>query len=116
MAGSVNKVILVGNLGKDPDIRRTQDGRPIANFSIATSESWQDKNSGERREKTEWHRVVCFNEGLSEGRIPPAIPATHRWDRKAIDEALDRLSGIKTNDGLSELEQWRLKKANAHAS
>lgn len=64
MAGSVNKVILVGNLGKDPDIRRTQDGRPIANFSIATSESWRDKNSGERREKTEWHRVVCFNEGL----------------------------------------------------
>lgn len=64
MAGSVNKVILVGNLGSDPEIRRTQDGRPIANFSIATSESWRDKNTGERREKTEWHRVVCFNEGL----------------------------------------------------
>ncbi len=64
MAGSVNKVILVGNLGADPEIRRTQDGRPIANFSIATSESWRDKNTGERREKTEWHRVVCFNEGL----------------------------------------------------
>ena len=64
MAGSVNKVILVGNLGQDPEIRRTQDGRPIANFSIATSESWRDKNSGERKEKTEWHRVVCFNEGL----------------------------------------------------
>jgi len=64
MAGSVNKVILVGNLGADPEIRRTQDGRPIANMSIATSESWRDKNSGERREKTEWHRVVCFNEGL----------------------------------------------------
>ncbi len=64
MAGSVNKVILVGNLGADPEIRRTQDGRPIANFSVATSESWRDKNSGERREKTEWHRVVCFNEGL----------------------------------------------------
>ena len=64
MAGSVNKVILVGNLGQDPEIRRTQDGRPIANFSVATSETWRDRNSGERREKTEWHRVVCFNEGL----------------------------------------------------
>jgi single-strand DNA-binding protein len=64
MAGSVNKVILVGNLGKDPEIRRTQDGRPIANLSIATSETWRDKNSGERKEKTEWHRVVIFNEGL----------------------------------------------------
>jgi len=64
MAGSVNKVILVGNLGADPDIKRTQDGRPIANLSIATSESWRDKNTGERREKTEWHRVVVFNEGL----------------------------------------------------
>ena len=64
MAGSVNKVILIGNLGKDPEIRRTQDGRPIANLSVATSESWRDKNSGERKEKTEWHRVVIFNEGL----------------------------------------------------
>ncbi len=64
MAGSVNKVILVGNLGADPDIRRTQDGRPICNLSIATSENWKDRNTGERREKTEWHRVVIFNEGL----------------------------------------------------
>jgi single-strand DNA-binding protein len=64
MAGSVNKVILVGNLGKDPEIRRTQDGRPIANLRIATSESWRDKNSGEKREKTEWHSVVIFNENL----------------------------------------------------
>jgi single-strand DNA-binding protein len=64
MAGSVNKVILIGNLGKDPEIRRTQDGRPIANLSVATSESWKDKNTGERKEKTEWHRVVIFNEGL----------------------------------------------------
>ena len=64
MAGSVNKVILVGNLGADPEIRRTQDGRPIANLSIATSENWRDRNTGERREKTEWHRVVVFNEGL----------------------------------------------------
>src|SRR6202049_2590960 len=64
MAGSVNKVILIGNLGKDPEIRRTQDGRPIANLSVATSESWRDKATGERKEKTEWHSVVIFNEGL----------------------------------------------------
>jgi single-strand DNA-binding protein len=64
MAGSVNKVILIGNLGKDPEIRRTQDGRPIANLRVATTETWRDKTSGERREKTEWHSVVIFNEGL----------------------------------------------------
>ena len=64
MAGSVNKVILIGNLGADPEIRRTQDGRPIANLRVATSETWRDKATGERREKTEWHRVVIFNEGL----------------------------------------------------
>ncbi len=64
MAGSVNKVILVGNCGRDPEIRSTQDGREIANLAIATSESWKDKNSGERKEKTEWHRVAIFNEGL----------------------------------------------------
>ncbi len=65
MAGSVNKVILVGHLGSDPEIRRTQDGRPIATLSIATSEAWRDRTSGERREKTEWHRVVVFNESLA---------------------------------------------------
>ena len=65
MAGSVNKVILIGNLGADPEIRRTQDGRPIANLRIATSETWRDKNTGERKEKTEWHRVVIFSEGLA---------------------------------------------------
>ena len=64
MAGSVNKVILLGNLGADPEIRRTQDGRPIANLRIATSESWRDKATGEKREKTEWHRVVIFNDNL----------------------------------------------------
>lgn len=75
MAGGINKVILVGNLGQDPEIRYTADGRPIANFSIATSETWKDRNSGERREKTEWHRVVVFGklaeicgEYLSKGR------------------------------------------------
>jgi single-strand DNA-binding protein len=64
MAGSVNKVILVGNLGADPEVRRTQDGRPIVNLRVATSESWRDKATGERKEKTEWHRVVIFSEGL----------------------------------------------------
>ncbi|MBR9986308.1 MAG: single-stranded DNA-binding protein [Desulfosarcina sp.] len=75
MAGGINKVILVGNLGRDPEIRYTADGKPIANFPVATSESWTDKNSGEKREKTEWHRVVVFGklaeicgEYLSKGR------------------------------------------------
>src|SRR5258708_12682185 len=66
MAGSVNKVILVGNLGRDPEVGSTQDGLKIVNLSLATSENWRDKNSGERREKTEWHRVVIFNEKLGE--------------------------------------------------
>ena len=60
----LNKVTLIGNLGADPEIKHTQDGRPIANMSLATSESWRDKSTGERKTKTEWHRVVCFNEGL----------------------------------------------------
>ena len=65
MAGSVNKVILLGNLGRDPDVRASQDGNKIVNLSIATSERWKDRNSGEQREKTEWHRVVIFNENLA---------------------------------------------------
>lgn len=64
MAGSVNKVILIGNLGADPEIRHTQDGNPICNLRIATSETWRDRNTGDRRERTEWHRVVIFSEGL----------------------------------------------------
>lgn len=63
--GSVNKVILVGNLGKDPEVRHTQDGKAIVNLSLATSETWKDKSTGERKEKTEWHRVVIFNENLA---------------------------------------------------
>ena len=66
MAGSVNKVILIGNVGKDPEIRSTNDGTRIANFTLATSETWRDKGSGERRERTEWHRVVIFNDRLTE--------------------------------------------------
>lgn len=65
MAGSVNKVILVGNLGADPEVRHTQDGRPIVNLRLATSENWRDKATGERKERTEWHRVVIFSEGLA---------------------------------------------------
>ena len=65
MAGSVNKVILVGNLGKDPEVRRLNSGEPVVNLSLATSESWRDKQTGERKEKTEWHRVVIFNENLA---------------------------------------------------
>ncbi len=65
MAGSVNKVILVGNLGKDPEVRRLNSGDPVVNLSVATSESWRDKQTGERKEKTEWHRVVIFNENLA---------------------------------------------------
>ncbi len=64
MAGSINKVTLIGNLGADPEIKHTQDGRPIANLRVATTETWRDKQSGEKREKTEWHRVVIFSEGL----------------------------------------------------
>ena len=66
MAGSVNKVILVGNVGRDPEIRSTQDGQKIANFTLATSETWRDKNSGERKERTEWHRIVVFNERVAD--------------------------------------------------
>ena len=66
MAGSVNKVILVGNLGKDPEVRRMTSGEPVVNLSLATSETWRDKASGERKEKTEWHRVVIFNKNLAE--------------------------------------------------
>ena len=65
MPASLNKVMLIGHVGKDPDIRRTQDGRPIAAFSVATSEHWRDKQTGDRKEKTEWHRVVVMNDGLA---------------------------------------------------
>jgi single-strand DNA-binding protein len=109
MAGSVNKVILVGNLGKDPDVRRMTSGDPVVNLSVATSESWRDKASGERKEKTEWHRVVIFNENLAkvaeqylrkgskvylEGQI-----ATRKWtdkdgmERYSTEVVLNRFRG-----------------------
>ena len=90
MAGSVNKVILVGNVGKDPEIRRTQDGRPIANLSLATSETWRDKSTGERKEKTEWHRVVIFSEPLVQdcrAVREEGLKALHR--RGAADPEVD---------------------------
>ena len=65
MASSLNKVMLIGNLGADPIIRQTQDGKKLAQLSLATSESWKDKNTGERRDKTQWHRIVIFNDGLA---------------------------------------------------
>ena len=108
MAGSVNKVILIGNLGADPEIRRTQDGRPIANLRIATSESWRDKATGERKEKTEWHRVVIFSEGLCkiaeqylkkgskvylEGQLADAQIQRQGRRRKVFDR--DRAAGLQ---------------------
>jgi single-strand DNA-binding protein len=109
MAGSVNKVILVGNLGKDPEVRRLSSGDPVVNLSVATSESWRDKQSGERKEKTEWHRVVIFNENLAkvaeqylrkgskvfvEGQL-----ATRKWtdkdgqDKYSTEVVLNRFNG-----------------------
>jgi predicted metal-dependent hydrolase len=81
MAGSVNKVILVGNLGRDPEVRRLNNGQPVVNLRVATSESWRDKNSGERQERTEWHSVVIYNENLAKvaeqylKKASAAIPA-----------------------------------------
>ncbi len=84
MAGSLNKVMLIGNVGRDPEIRSTQDGREIANLSIATSESWKDKNTGERKEKTEWHRVVIFNEGL----VKVVKQYVHKGDKVFVEGTL----------------------------
>jgi single-strand DNA-binding protein len=112
MAGSVNKVILIGNLGRDPEIRRNAQGEPIANLRIATSETWRDKQSGERKERTEWHSVVIFNESLAkvaeqylkkgskvyiEGQL-----ATRKWqdqqgaDRYSTEVVLQRFRGELT--------------------
>ncbi len=112
MAGSVNKVILIGNLGADPEVRFTQDGKKVANMRLATSEQWKDRQSGERRERTEWHRVVCFSPGLSdviekyvkkgskiyvEGQL-----RTNKWqdqsgqDRYTTEIVLDGYNGVMT--------------------
>jgi single-strand DNA-binding protein len=129
MAGSVNKVILIGNLGADPEVRQTQDGRPIVNLRVATSENWRDKATGERREKTEWHRVVIFNENLArvaeqylkkgskvfiEGQLQ-----TRKWqdqsgqDRYSTEVVLQQYRGEltmldgKPRDGMGEGDQQR---------
>ena len=112
MAGSVNKVILVGNLGRDPEVRRLNSGDPVVNLRIATSENWRDKSSGERREKTEWHNVVIFNENLArvaeqylrkgskvyvEGQLQ-----TRKWtdqngqDKYTTEVVLQRFNGVLT--------------------
>ena len=96
MAGSVNKVILIGNLGKDPEVRSTQDGSKIVNLTIATSETWNDRASGERKERTEWHRVVIFNDRIAD--------VAERFLRKgqglcrglAADPEMDRPAGPGT--------------------
>jgi single-strand DNA-binding protein len=84
MAGSVNKVILVGNLGRDPEVRRLTSGDPVVNLSVATSETWRDKASGERKERTEWHRVVIFNENLAK----VAEQYLHKGSKVYIEGAL----------------------------
>lgn len=130
MSGSVNKVILVGNLGKDPEIRRTQNGDAIVSFSLATAESWRDKSTGERKEKTEWHNVVIFNDNI--GKVAEAYCKkgskvfvegqlqTRKWqdkdgnDRYSTEVVLQRfrgeltlLDGPKDNDRQSEPQQRR---------
>ena len=112
MAGSVNKVILIGNLGADPEVRFSQDGKKIANMRLATTESWKDRQTGERRERTEWHRVVCFSEGLS-GIIEQYVKKgskiyvegqlrTRKWqdqsgqDRYTTEVVLDGFNGVMT--------------------
>ena len=98
MAGSVNKVILVGNLGRDPEIRSTTSGQRIANFSLATSENWRDRTTGERKERTEWHRVVIFNERLVE------------VDREICEEGLEALYRGRAADAQMD-RQFRARSA-----
>ena len=108
MAGSVNKVILVGNLGRDPEVRRTQDGTKIVNFSMATSETWRDRQTGDRREKTEWHRVVIFNEHLAD----VADKYLHKGSKVYIEGALQTRKWTG-NDGqeryTTEVALWRFR-------
>lgn len=126
MSGSLNKVHLIGNLGKDPEIWHTQDGRAIANFSIATSEHWRDKDSGERREKTEWHRVAVFNEPLVkiveqylkkgskvwvEGKLQ-----TNKWkDKEGVDRYTTQIVLQGFNCGLTILSSPSTQPADAGA-
>ncbi len=136
MAGSVNKVILVGNLGRDPEVRKLNSGSPVVNLRIATSESWRDKNTGERQERTEWHNVVIFNENLAkiaeqylkkgskvyvEGQLQ-----TRKWqdqsgqDKYTTEVVIQRFRGDLTlldsrggGDAAGERSRWRLRPFDA---
>jgi single-strand DNA-binding protein len=133
MSGSVNKVLLIGNLVTDPEIRRTQDGRPIANLRVATSESWRDKATGERKEKAEFHRVVIFNEGLckvaeqylkkgSKVYIEGALQ-TRKWqdkdgkDKYSTEVVLNGYGGVLTmlDRGPGEQSQGEQSQGNSYA-
>lgn len=94
MAGSVNKAIIIGNVGQDPDIRTAQSGDKIANFSIATSESWKDKNTGEKKERTEWHRVVVFNQSL----IPVIEQYVKKGNKLYIEGAIQTRKWTDSSD------------------
>ena len=108
MSGSVNKVTLIGHLGKDPEVRNTRDGRKVVNFSVATSESWKDKNTGEKREQTEWHNIVIFNERIGEIAekyltkgskvyLEGALQ-TRKWEKDGIDRYSTEIA-LKAFDG-----------------
>ena len=123
MAGSVNKVILVGNLGKDPEIRSTQDGSKIVNLTLATSETWNDRASGERKEKTEWHRVVIFNDrtaDVAERYLKKGAKIyvegslqTRKWtdqqgqERYTTEVVIGRFNGALYHAGWTRWRRWR---------
>jgi single-strand DNA-binding protein len=94
MAGSVNKVILIGNLGRDPEIRNTQDGTKVASFSIATTETWKDKQTGERKDRTEWHRIAIFNDRLTE----LAEKYLHKGSKVYVEGSLQTRKWTDTNN------------------
>ena len=97
MAGSINKVILIGNLGADPEVRHTQDGAAIVHLRLATNESWRDKNTGEKREKVEWHRVVIFNENLGKSPSNTSAKAPRSISRGRFRPANGKTSRAPTN-------------------
>ena len=128
MAGSVNKVILVGNLGKDPEVRRMKSGDPVVNLSVATSETWRDKATGERKERTEWHRVVIFNENLAkvaeqylrkgskvylEGQL--ADPQMDRQGRRGKILDRSRAQALPRRDGHARQPRRRRRRRRDHA-
>jgi single-strand DNA-binding protein len=98
MAGSLNKVLLIGHLGADPEIRRTQDGKPVASFNVATTERWRDKATGERRDRTEWHRVVVFNEQL--------VDVAQKYLKKGSAVYLEGQLGTRKWTDKDKIERW----------